>query len=1474
MVAAGLSVAAPIVAVQEEHAVVPGVPAAVSSEVVLTAGVHGDKVTDSTVQKPPVPKDSDPDASCAAASAGRARWTVATADFKRDSCRFDPLVFEALVEKTGRAVTLDAYASGAEHALSDSWCGALSFLQQDCSKQHVWLDPPHSHAKQFIEHYIACKEQQPATTSAVVLVPRDKSLKPLLQGMRLLKTFSTGTRLYNATSGCTPQPGIPTTVQVWYDPPASIAVGRLMAVGPGAGPAVTLQSSDGSLTFVGGLSGVESRVHIDSGATHSFVASHFVHRAGLAVMPAARTVALADGQLVKVRGLCRARLRLGRDITDVLTFMVLDLDAAYNVLLGQDWLQRRAAVLAFGASRVTVAVKGVPETLAAGLGSASSGGETPCGRVSALRFKRLAKKPGTEFFMAWVRRVDEQEAAADARAAAADARCAAVSFVAVAGDDTLIPKERLQQILREHEKVFEQLPNGVIRRKGLPEMSIEFEEGKQPPVGYQYRLTQPERQELEKQLALALEKGWVEPSTAPFGAPVLFAQKKGGSLRWCTDYRALNSITVKNRYPLPRIDDLLDQLNGAACFSGLDLASGYWQIPMKTEDRYKTAFRTPHGLYQWTVMPFGLTNAPAVFSQTMQQVFADMIGRFVLVYLDDILIYSKTPAEHEKHLEMVLARLQQHELYAQLRKCHFALPEVEFLGHIVSKQGIRVDPRKVEIVKNWPVPGNLSELRSFLGLSNYFRRFIHAYSSIARPLHGLTGKDVKWEWTGVCQRAFDMLKEKLTAAPVLAAPDFSKPFEVVADASDLTLGAILLQEGRPIAFESRKLTPAECNYHTTEKELLAVMHALIVWRCYLDGARFTIFCDHEPLKYLRSKATLSPRQVRWSQYLERFHYEWEYRPGRLNAADPLSRVSHASVGGSGTGSLTGREQASETVLELLAAVSTRTQRAPKRPYSPPQSPKRRRRAANTAPAAAINKGSTSKVLPVTEQLAASMRDDLVAAYKEIGDKLTAIVARYGLRQTDDGMWCHQQHVYVPSAVLQQRCIQESHDAPYAGHKGVTKTLAAVQRLYWWPGMRAAVQNYVTTCTSCQRNKVMGKKPIGLLQPLEVPAAPWAEVTMDFVTGLPCTVAGHDAVMVMCDRLTKMVHFAACTKTVDATGAARLFRDHVFAAHGLPVSIISDRDARFTSEFWSSLMHLLGVKHKLSTAFHPQTDGQTERVNRVLEEYLRHYVNPSQDDWDEYLSLAEFAYNNSVHEATGATPFFLNFGLHPRLPGAVRTQLQPVPTAVADFARHMTEIIGKAKERLEKARQRSAAVANPKRRLETFTVGAEVLLSARNIALKTPGSNKLLPKFVGPFVVTEVLSPVTYRLELPTNMKCHDVFHASLLIPYRTDGREQPQPPPLEFDDGEDGQWYEIDLILSHRKVRLGSKVLTQYLVKWTGYGDEWNEWRDAVGVTAAATEDYWARVGGRSAEPPHKRKTRGNRAGHRHAAGRRRRVAG
>ena len=375
---------------------------------------------------------------------------------------------------------------------------------------------------------------------------------------------------------------------------------------------------------------------------------------------------------------------------------------------------------------------------------------------------------------------------------------------------------------------------------------------------------------VEAHVKKLLLNGHIEPSKSPFGATVLFVQKKDGSLRMCLDYRALNKITIQNKFPLPRIDDLIDRMSGAKCFSSIDLASGYHQILIAQEDLPKTAFSTPFGHYQFKVLAFGLTNAPATFQYAMNQLFASQLGKYVCVYLDDILIFSKNAAEHEEHLKEVLKILEQNKFYAKLSKCDFNRSELLYLGHIVGAYGIRVDLAKIAAVSSWPVPKDLHEMRSFLGLTNYSKKFVQGYATRCRPLTNLTRKSVPVVWTAECNAAFNGLKQDLTTAPVLASLDNSKPFEVVTDSCQWSIGAVLMQEGRPVAYESRKMIPAELNYTVTEQECLATVHAMKVWRCYLEGLSkdmLTLVTDHCPNVHLQEQQNLSRRQVRWVEYL-------------------------------------------------------------------------------------------------------------------------------------------------------------------------------------------------------------------------------------------------------------------------------------------------------------------------------------------------------------------------------------------------------------------------------------------------------------------------------------------------------------------------------------------------------------------------------------------------------------------------------
>jgi hypothetical protein len=408
------------------------------------------------------------------------------------------------------------------------------------------------------------------------------------------------------------------------------------------------------------------------------------------------------------------------------------------------------------------------------------------------------------------------------------------------------------------------------------EFAIELQPGTAPISKRPYRMPPAELAELKRQLQELLDKGFIRPSTSPWGCPALFVKKKDESLIMCVDYRPLNAVTIKNKYPLPRIDVLFDQLVGAKVFSKIDLRSGYHQIKIRASDIPKTAFSTRYGLYDFLVMSFGLTNAPAYFMYLMNSVFMPELDKFVVIFIDDILVYSKNEDEHTKHLHTVLQRLRDHQLYAKLSKCDFWLREIKFLGHTISQDGISVDPEKVQEVMDWKPPTTVQQIQSFLGLAGYYRRFIPDFSRIAKPMTELLKKGVKYNWSQKCEDAFHTLRQHLTTAPVLAQPDNTKPFEVYCDAFGTGLGCVLMQDNRVIAYASRALRPHEQNYPTHDLELAAVVHALKIWRHYLMGAHYNIYTDHKSLKYIFTQADLNMRQRRWLELIKDYDLEVHY----------------------------------------------------------------------------------------------------------------------------------------------------------------------------------------------------------------------------------------------------------------------------------------------------------------------------------------------------------------------------------------------------------------------------------------------------------------------------------------------------------------------------------------------------------------------------------------------------------------------
>ena len=586
---------------------------------------------------------------------------------------------------------------------------------------------------------------------------------------------------------------------------------------------------------------------------------------------------------------------------------------------------------------------------------------------------------------------------------------------------------------------------------------------------------------------------------------------------------------------MPRIDDLFDQLRGARVYSKIDLRTGYHQLRVRDTDIPKTAFRTWYRHYEFTVMPFGLTNAPAAFMDLMHRVFQPYLDQFVVVFVDDILIYSQSEWEHEYHLRIVLQLLRDHQLYAKFSKCEFWLTEVRFLGHVVSASGVLVDPEKVEAVMSWERPKSVFEIRSFLGLAGYYRRFIEDFSRLAAPMTRLTRKEVKFEWDDRCEEAFLELKRRLTSAPILIVPDRGQGYTVYYDASRAGLGCVLMQTGRVIAYGSRQLKNHEQNYPTHDMELAAIVFALKIWRHYLYGEEFEVYSDHKSLKYIFTQRDLNMRQRRWMEFLEDYDFTLHYHPGKANVVvDALSWKSRGALA-----SIASREwQMLETVGQFGLQYSEQIQGT---------------------------LGSLVATPSLLNRVIESQCQD--AEIVSIRDRIQSGTGDEGWTVHADGSLRYRGRIVVPQLTdLREEILREFHCSRFAVHPGGTKMYQDLRRQYYWSGMKRHVGDFVRRCLTCQQVKAEHQKPAGLLQPLEVAEWKWEHVTMDFMTHLPRMQQKHDAVWVIVDRLTKSAHFLAVRMTFALERFCRLYIREIVRLHGVPVSIVSDRDPRFTAHF--------------------------------------------------------------------------------------------------------------------------------------------------------------------------------------------------------------------------------------------------------------------------------------------------------------------
>lgn len=1168
---------------------------------------------------------------------------------------------------------------------------------------------------------------------------------------------------------------------------------------------------------------------LDTGASQSFVDAEFAQRVGMRTCSATPlNVNTAGGGLVSLASVCRFQLQIQQLHTAVTARQMPSLLKGVQVVLGNDWMKQHSVnlqqkhgicVVHTGKERVvlyadTAAQQREQELLSACLSALHTRYAAP--PLSAKEAAAALREPGTRAFLMLVMPDGEVHFPDDPQSAATGCRPHATAAAAAPSvpDST---QQALKDLLDEYSDVFADISGLPPERPDCVGHTIPLQPDSGTPYRPMYRLSPAEQAEVKRHVTDLLAKGLIEPSSSPFGAPVLFVQKKDSSLRMCVDFRALNKLTVRDRFPLPRIDDLLDKMAGKTIFSSLDLQSGYHQILITPSDRPKTAFNTPLGHFQFKVLCFGLTNAPATFQRVMNHIFAPLIGDYVLVYLDDILVMSKSSEEHLQHLRAVLHVLRTHKFKVKLSKCEFMQKQVKFLGYIVSGEGIKPDPAKVEAIANWPVPTSLTQLRSFLGLCNQLRHHVPHYSSLAAPLTDMTSKSVAatypWHnWRPNALAAFHALKQALSNPPVTALPVPDEPFTVYTDASDLGTGAVLLQCGRVVAYDSQKYNSAESRYSVGEKELLAVWKALKKWRCYLEGTEFTVVTDHKPNTFVLTQPTLSRRQAKWLQDLtSQFKgMQLMYKKGAENVADALSRHP-----------LLTQLPGDSAVLAVMTRARTRPVLPPPPPVPPAPQPfgggrgsthARGRATAAHAPAPAPPVAPAPMPLPAPDTLP-MLRDALVAGYER--DPKWQHTAENLSLELRGGLWYSGRHVVVPDDATAVRAVmQHMHDSPLAGHTGIKRTLERVRQWFWWPTMKADVTQYVRTCDKCQRNKAVHLPPVGL-SPLDVPSEPWASVAIDMITKLPET-SGYDSVLVFVDRFTKMVHLVPVTERMSAEQFTDLFLTHIVRLHGIPVSVVSDRGTQWDNQFWRALCKAMGVQLRMTMAYHPRANGLVERINGVVEEMMRMYVAEDQRDWFRWLPLIEFAINSSKNDATGFTPFYLNYGRSLPLPAVRDLHVSERLPAARSMALRIQKALKAARGFLQRTRDR--LVQRSGQRRVVFAPGDRVLLSTRNMQHPGDGIKKLYPRFVGPFQVVRMRGEVAVELALGERWKRrHPVFHVSLVRPYLGTGAYQP-PPPCNWDDGE--PLWEIDRILD-RRVR---GRVTEYLVRWLGYDSEHDTW--------------------------------------------------
>ena len=948
-------------------------------------------------------------------------------------------------------------------------------------------------------------------------------------------------------------------------------------------------------------------------------------------------------------------------------------------------------------------------------------------------------------------------------------------------------RDSLRTLLSNHHRAFS-INAGERGETSLVQMEVDTGDAvhKRQPVR---RMPFAVRQEVANQLRDMQQSGVIRSSSGPWASPVVMVRKKDGSHRFCIDYRHLNSVTKPDLYPLPRIDDLLDQLGNSRFFSTLDLASGYWQVRVHPESVEKTAFITPQGLFQFRVMPFGLMNAPSMFQRLLHRVLMglnpDHGPDFVVVYIDDVLVFSRTLSEHLKHLELVIAHLQEAGLKLKPTKCPFICQEVEYLGHIITPSGLKPTSRLVAAVAEFPVPRNVREVRQFLGLSSYYRRFIPEFARIAKPLHELTRKSVQFIWDGKCQAAFATLTDKLTQAPVLAYPCFNKPFVLETDASAQGIGAVLSQpqeDGHlhPIAYASRALSPTESKYAITELETLAVVWAMSHFHSFLYGHSVTVYTDHSAVRAILNSPNPSGRHARWwTKVYGRGVREVkiQYRPGKLNAsADALSRSPQEPAPETGLVD-------DEAQVAVIGGGGDTTMDIGDLLRSDPVATKQT--------SFETEQRKDTKVMEVINFLEnGDLPDDEKQARKLALQEHTYVMIDGVLYHLDSKREHHKQ-VVVPQH-LQKTIMEETHRGPMSGHFSGQRLFNTLRRRWWWGSMYNDAQQFAKACPECVVVAGGGRVLRPELHPIPV-SQPFQIIGVD-VIDLPLTTRGNKHVLVFQDLFSKwpMVYAMPDQKS---ERIVRILVDEIFPFCGVPEALLSDRGTNLLSHLMKETCELLGVRKLNTTAYHPQCDGLVERYNRTLKTALRKHAARFGVQWDQLLPGIVWAYRNTPHESTHEKPSYLLFGFDCRTPteAALLPPTEIEPTNVEKYREELITSLSSARElaaqSIRQAQKRYKGNYDKKAIHKDYRIGEWVLVKFP--ADETGRMRKLARAWHGPYRVLRTNEPditveKVYRSQDGTIQvhktrvtPCPDTFPAG--YHWYGDRRQSPGRPPRWVD---------------------------------------------------------------------------------------------